>query len=205
VIIVRLSVVMVMLVSTAIAGAGRRLIRSSEARAGVDVSWLVRRDYARVQADAMRKTATLAEVFADLPETGKEIPGWQRAGIRALELVGGGAVSYGTAYLTAVEVMLSRPPDAGARTVALSTCLYAVNSAMFTGSVVYGIDHGFGQSGPWGAAAGGAALGAAIGGPLFFLLGSSGKVPWEAVVAATIGPPAIGAVVSLDLWNPNRD
>jgi hypothetical protein len=179
-IVARLSVVMVLLISTAVAGVGQRLTTPGGAREGVDVTWLVRRDYDRVHADAMRKPAELAEVFADLPGTGEETPGWQRAGARVLELVGGGAASCGTACLTAVEVVISQPRDVGAGTVALSTCLYAVNSALITGSLVFGLDQVFGQNGMWGAAAGGAVLGAAIGGPLFFLLGPTGKVPWEA-------------------------
>jgi hypothetical protein len=194
----RLAVLMVMLGACALGSVESRTGRWNGVREEADVTWLIRPGCARIRADAIRGSARPAELYP--VSTGEEIPAWQRVGFNVLELAGGGAVSYGTAYLTAVEVMLSRPRDAGTGTVALSTCVFAANSALLTGSVVFGMDRLSGPSGSWGAAAGGAALGAAIGGPLFFLLGTSGRVPWPAVVAATIGPPVIGAVVSLDLW-----
>ncbi len=135
------------------------------------------------------------------------MPAWQRGGIYGLEFIGGEVGAYASAWAALYGVYATvHQPNWNVTTAAAATGWYTAGNALFTSTLTWGASRLLDQPGEWKAACVGAAAGALVGAPAFFIVGNysaSHSGSFYAALAAALIPPAVGAVVSLNLWKQN--
>jgi hypothetical protein len=178
------------------------LAQTAGAAPAASLEWLVKDPAARLERPTTLHEDNLLPDY-DRPTN----TCWRRAGTCGAEFAAGGAGALASAVASVFGVYVTvQSPYWDGKTQAAATCWYAGTNALLTSSMVWGTGSLLGQHGKWYASCAGAVLGSVVGTTAFFLMEESHRYPpFEAVVAVTLVPPALGATLFMNLWHPDDD